>query len=71
MDFYLIEYLCKEGKNVWAGKVVVKAKNAVHAWDRFKSQWQKDLKKGETDVSPSVIIKYSVERICSKREALV
>lgn len=71
MDFYLIDYLCKVDKDVWSGKSIVKAKNAVQAWEKFKKAWEKDLKEGKTDVPISVIIKYSIERICSKEEALL
>jgi len=71
MDFYLIDYLCKVNKDVWSGRSIVKAKNAVHAWDKFKIQWQKDLKQGEADLPISVVIKYSVERICSGNDILL
>lgn len=71
MDIYLIDYLCKIDKDVWTGKSLVKAKNAVHAWDKFRKEWDKDLEKGKIDVPVSAIKKYSVERICSKNEVLI
>jgi len=71
MDFYLIDYLCKVNKDVWSGRSIVKAKNAVHAWGKFKKAWEKDLENGKADVPVSVITKYSVEKICSNKEALL
>lgn len=70
-DFYLIDYLCKDGKAVWTGKAIAKAKNAVHAWDKFKNKWEKDFKEGKADVSIAVVIKYSVERVCPEKEAIL
>jgi len=72
MFLYLIDCVCEnETGDVWSFKTIVKAKNAIDAWDMFMGKWRLKIKTGMADMPPEAVIKYSVEKVCPAEEDLL
>lgn len=71
MFLYLIDCLCENEGHVWSFNTIVKAKNAVDAWDKFMKKWRLEIKTGTADIPPEAVIKYSVEKVCPAEEAFL